>query len=236
MNCEVNCVQQAEILRFMADCGFPAETVLDGVLGNSEYLIEEKNGEILPVNLEYLRNHGNWVSSDLSLRIFKNVARLIGGERPLFWVGRTIYSSKVSGQLGWLIRLLAVHPEWLMTRTADISARLNRVKRVVFDDFNKDTGMRARIRYVDQTGTRSVLICDFSEGGLVGFSSIFAKNVQSSKVRCACEGDECCEYILSWEKRSLPETLFRSVSPGFQLMQDDIESAGLVADEDARTS
>ncbi len=142
--------------------------------------------------------------------------------------------SSGSWRLGLLIRLLSVHPEWLTTRSFEVSARLNKVKTTMFEDFNKDSGMRVRVQYVDPTATQSTLICDFNEGGLVGFSSIFARNVRSTKASCVCAGDECCEYVLSWDKRSAPEMFFRGVSPGFQLMQDDIESAGFVADEDAR--
>ncbi len=234
MNSEINCVHSAEVISYMRARGFPPETVFEGMIDNPDYLTEEEGGRILPVTLAYLRNHRNWISYELQLHMLKNVAGLIGGERPVFRVAKTIYSAKVSGRLGWLIRLLAIHPEWFATKAIDFSRRFTKSKKIAFEDFNKDTGMRVCVRYADRTVTRNALICDLNEGGFVGFSSIFAKNVRSSKVSCACDGDECCEYVLSWEKRSLPETLFRSVSPGFQLIQDDIESPGFAGEQDAR--
>ncbi len=226
MNSEISCVHQAEVLRFMAVRGCGPEAVLDGILGHSEYLIEGINGEVMPVDFRYLRNHSNWVSNDLSLHVFKNVARLIGGERPLFQVGQVIYSSKMSGLLGWLIRLLAVHPEWLATKTFEISERITKMNKVTVEDFNRGSGMRIRVAYTNSAVALSTLVCDYTEGTLVGFSSIFAKNVDSKRTRCACKGDPYCEYIIAWEKRGLVETFFRSTSPGFQLMQDELESAG----------
>ena len=164
MNQEISCVSTAEILGFMAARDVSAEAVLEGIIGNPEYVIEGSNGEAVPVDLEYLRNRKNWVSNDLSLHIFKNVARIIGGERPLFRVGQAIFNSRVSGRLGFLIRLLSVRPEWLMTRTFEVSARLNKIKTTTFEEFNKDSGMRVRTRYIDPTATRSPLICDFNGG------------------------------------------------------------------------
>ncbi len=234
MNPEVSGAYNTEILKLMAARGISPERVLDGILGNPDYLIEDANRRPVPVDLPYLRNKKNWVSNDLSLHVFKNIAGIIGGDRPLFLVGRSVFSSKVAGLTGFLIRVLSVRPIWLLKKTAEISARLSRVKRITFHDFDKNSGMRVRIRYIDQDMNSSVFSCQFSEGGLVGFVSIFAKNVRSEKISCICEGDEYCEYVMSWEKRSLLEKFFRSVSPAFQLMQDDLESAGYVPDEDAR--
>ncbi len=235
MKKEICCIRHVEILKIMATEGFPADAVLNGIIGNPDYLVEGNDGEAVPVDQQYLGNRKNWVSNDLSLHVFKNVAQLIGGERPLFRVGLSVFNSKVSGLVGILLRLAALHPPWLITGVFELPARYSKVRNVALMDYKKESGMRIQIRCVDQNMTPSTLDCDYNEGGLVGFSSIFAKNVRSTKVRHVSKGEECCDYVISWEKRGRLERLFRSASPAFQLMQDDMESAGYVPDEDART-
>lgn len=225
MDAEVSCFHSSEIIRWFGRQGVPAERLLEGIVDNERFLIDDKHGNTVPVTKAFLLRKGNWVSNELSLQLFRNAAEIIGKERPLFLLGHEIFNSRMTGLLGWALRLTALNPQRLSGWVEVRGAKLNRTKRSEIPHFDSDSGMTLRVAFVDDTVEKSPLACDYNEGGIVGLASLWGKDVRSKTVKCVCAGDPYCEYELTWKKRGSLQTLFRVTSRGYQLIQDDLEAA-----------
>jgi hypothetical protein len=222
MKPQISCFHAAAILRWLDELGVKPEQALGGIAGNPNYLVLDRASHVVPVSAGYLLDRRNWISNELSLHIFRNTAAIIGGNRPMFLAGHKVFDARMNGAMGWALRLIALKPEKLAGKIEAQTAKLNRTKTAWIPRFGPN-GMILRLAFTDDSVEKSPLACDYNEGGMVGFASLWGQEVRSTKTACACAGDPYCEYEVTWTKRSAFQTLFRAASLSYQLLQDELE-------------
>lgn len=184
-----------------------ASLLLSKLIENPEFLVEnEKTGKIVPVYLEYLKNPNNWVSNDFSLKTFEEAAKILGGSRPIYGMGRMLVKRKMGGARGPIIKLLLTSgPEILLKKMTKENRIINRTKDYKLISLEKN---RAVVRLCYFPGVKfHKNICDYNLGS---FTEVFRRVSSNSKVietKCVQSGHSYCEFTITWESKNIYQRL-----------------------------
>jgi signal transduction histidine kinase len=205
MRKEIPCVHPLALFDFIRiERGEPAmEQVIGTVVGNPRYpILDLADGSIKPVTREYLFNADNWVSNDLSIHLFEQVAQVVGGDDALYQAGRHLMRSTATGTRGMLLRFMAsVHPNSIFSNFERRYRRFNRTKTVQVMKVGEATWAIRQQHFPGVTLHQH--ICDYNRGAFdEAFGTMFF-GYQSRETSCQMQGGPYCEYLLSWRRQRL---------------------------------
>lgn len=176
------------------------EKLLEGLVGNPEYLIQDPDDpdRSYPVKESHLRDPRYWHSNEFSLKLFENAAQAIGGYRPLFQAGiiagYRAFEKLQSRRLQFL-RLLS--PRICIGSVGRVNAKFNRTKN---PEAVINTKGFAQVNLNYKKGIRiSSHVCDWNAGIYAALGKYTgAHDIRVVETKCRTRGDESCVFDISW--------------------------------------
>lgn len=144
---EICCINFRGLIAFVRNhYGEKAVQAATAGLVDGEYWIDDRRSPDRPVPLElrHLTDPACWVSNELSLRLFENVASLIPAPEPLRVSGAGAVRENLSRTILFVSRLLG--PQRIARRVSQFNTRFNRTKTVDLAELSHDRAVFA-LRY-----------------------------------------------------------------------------------------
>lgn len=162
---------------------------------------------------EFLCDPNNWVSSDILILLYERVKELFGKEDVVFHIG---FDSVAKRRLGYIQRILFFafrsHAHTLR-RLQSLNDKFNRNKEVQLARLNRD-GAVVRLKWFrDIPMTRD--FCLMNRGVYTAVPVVWNEPpLHLEERKCYFEGDDYCEYHLSWKRRpSIKRLLLQVIAP-----------------------
>jgi len=162
---------------------------------------------------KFLSDPNNWVSSDILILLYERTKELLGNEDVVFDIG---FDSVAKRRLGYIQRILFFafrsHARTLR-RLQSLNDKFNRNKEVQLAELTRD-GAVARLKWFrDIPMTRD--FCLMNRGVYTAVPVVWNEPpLHLEERKCYFQGDEYCEYHLSWKRRpSLKRILLQVVAP-----------------------
>jgi len=162
---------------------------------------------------EFLSDPNNWVSSHILIHLYQRVKELLGKEDVVFDIG---FDSVAKRRLGYIQRVLFFafrsHARTLR-RLQSLNDKFNRNKEVELAELNRD-GAVVRLKWFrDIPMTRD--FCLMNRGVYTAVPVVWNEpplNLEERK--CYFQGDDYCEYHLSWKRKpSIKRLLLQVIAP-----------------------
>jgi PAS domain S-box-containing protein len=213
MRKEINCINFKGLFSFIEKYygAWGINVVVEGLVDNPSYLIREvtDSSRATPIRREQIVDMNYWVSNDFSMRLLGNVRKVIRSENPLFEAGRGAVRVNLSKSALFTGKLFG--PFFLAKQAAKINLRFNRTKRVILKKINRKE-LSFQLHYFP--GFRVTKdVCNWNLGiytELLHSSGV--RDIRSEEVKCVSEGDEYCEFRLTWKKSGLFNRMIRGMS------------------------
>ncbi len=169
---------------------------------------------------EFLTDSNNWISTDLLIRLYDRVKELFSKEDVVFDIG---FESVGKRRLGYIQRILlsafrsyARAPnKYALTikHLQSLNDKFNRTKRVHIDDLRKDGAVVRLEWFKDIPMTRD--FCLMNRGVYTAVPAAWNEPpCQLEEHKCYFNGDEYCEYHISWQRPpSVKRLLLRIIAP-----------------------
>mgnify|MGYP000853821583 FL=1 len=182
--------------------------LVEGLVDNPAYLLPDHSDptRLTPVTLADLEDESCWISNEMSLRLLGNVNLVVPLPDPLRVAGQGAVLDRLSRRELFISRILG--PAALARQVQKINARFNRTKVVELTNLS-DRGAVFSLRYLP--GFRvSRDVCRWNLGIYIGMLQASGCTlIDARETRCVLEGDECCEFSLSWGRAGLCKRLSR---------------------------
>lgn len=182
--------------------------LVEGLVENPAYLLPDRGdpARLTPVTLADLEDESCWISNELSLRLLGNVNLVVPLPDPLRLAGEGAVLDRLSRRELFVSRILG--PEALARQVQKINARFNRTKVVELTNLS-GRGAVFSLRYLP--GFRVTKdVCRWNLGIYIGMLQASGCTlIDARETRCVLEGDECCEFSLSWGQAGLFKRLAR---------------------------
>ncbi len=163
--------------------------------------------------LEFLMEINNWVSSDVVIKMFENAREISQDDEIAFKVG---FDSAARKKLGYIQRVILFayrNPKRTLRQVQKINDKFNRNKTVDLVSTTRDRAV-VRLHWFPEIPATADF-CLFNKGIYTGIPTIW--NLPPAildETKCHFQGDDCCEYHLTWAKRySLKDTLLNVFVP-----------------------
>ncbi len=213
MEKEINCLNFKGLFSFLEKQygNWGVNAVVDGLVNNPHYLIHDLTdpSRITPIRRTQIVDINYWVSNEFSIKLLHNVNKVVKAKNPLFEAGRGAVRERLSRNALFIGKLFG--PVFLAKQATKINSRFNRTKQVFYSKLNSK-GLTFQLRYYPKfTVTKDV--CNWNLGiytELLHASGV--KNIHSKEVKCTLNGDECCEFKLTWKKSGIVSRLFKGIS------------------------
>ena len=187
-------------------------------------LVQDLHPEINALDnpLEFLTDSNNWVCSEVVIGLFKNARRLTQDEQIAFKIGS--YAS-THQKFGYVMRILTPafgNPRLALKRIQVISDKFNRNKSVEVIMTGKCQAT-IRFRYFRHIPADEDF-CLFNQGILRALPTIWKLppgNLEES--RCYFRGDDYCEYLCTWEERSILKKWGQKLFMPWKLLRDTVQ-------------
>lgn len=192
-------------------CEEDIKVVLDGLVDNPEFLIHDLRdpSKVIPISHEQLVDPAYWVSNEFSLKLFHNVKKIVKDPNPLFAAGRGAVRESLSKSALFMGKLFG--PSFLAKQAAKINSRFNKTKQVIPSIVNEQTLKFKMMYYPAVRITKDV--CSWNLGIYSELMNVAGvAGVKADEVRCVLNGDECCEFELSWNKPKRLEKIINGIS------------------------
>ena len=162
---------------------------------------------------KFLSDPNNWVSSDILILLYERTKELLGNEDVVFDIG---FDSVAKRRLGYIQRILFFafrsHARTLR-RLQSLNDKFNLNKEVQLAELTRD-GAVARLKWFrDIPMTRD--FCLMNRGVYTAVPVVWNEPpLHLEERKCYFQGDDYCEYHLSWKRRpSLRRILLQVVAP-----------------------
>jgi PAS domain S-box-containing protein len=187
------------------------DIVLNGLVDNPNYLVRDLKDpfKLTPINREQLVEPAYWVSNEFSLKLFHNVKEIVKDQNPLFVAGRGAVRESLSKSALFIGKMFG--PSFLAKQATKINSRFNKTKQVIASFVNERTAKVKLVYYPSVKVTKNV--CNWNLGlyyELIKMSGV--KEVKADEVRCVLNGDDCCEFEISWKKPKIFKKIFTTFS------------------------
>jgi PAS domain S-box-containing protein len=185
--------------------------VLNGLVDNHDYLIHDLKDpfKVFPIGREQLVDPAYWVSNEYSLKLFHNVKKIVKDTNPLFVTGRGAVRESLSKSALFIGKLFG--PSFLAKQAAKINSRFNKTKQVLPIIVN-ERKINVKLLY-HPTFRITKDVCNWNLGiyyELMNMAGV--AGVKAYEVRCVLNGDENCEFELSWKTPKSVKNFFNSIS------------------------
>ncbi len=162
---------------------------------------------------EFLCDPNNWVSSHILILLYQRVKELLGKEDVVFDIG---FDSVAKRRLGYIQRVLFFafrnHGRTLR-RLQSLNDKFNRNKEVQLAELNRD-GAVVRLKWFrDIPMTRD--FCLMNRGVYTAVPVVWNEPpLHLEERKCYFQGDDYCEYHLSWKRKpSIKRLLLQVIAP-----------------------
>jgi len=210
---EINCLNFKGLLSFLEKQygSWGVSTVVNGLVDNPDYLIQDLTdpSRIIPIDQNQVVDVNYWVSNEFSIRLLHNVNKVVKAKNPLFEAGRGAVRERLSKNALFIGKLFG--PVFLARQATKINSRFNRTKQVFFNKLNRKE-LAFQLRYYP-TFKLTKDVCNWNLGiytEMLHASGV--KGIRSEEVKCTLNGDECCEFRLTWKKSGIASRLVKGIS------------------------
>jgi|GEM_PF-1257760 len=182
--------------------------LVEGLVGNPAYLLPDRTdtSRLTPVSLENLEDETCWISNELSLRLLGNVNQVVPLPDPLRVAGEGAVLERLSRRELFISRILG--PEALARQAQRLNARFNRTKEVELSRLANREAVFSLRYFPGFRVTRDV--CRWNLGIYVGLLRASGCSlIDARETKCVLDGDDCCEFSLSWGPAGLYKRLSR---------------------------
>ena len=161
----------------------------------------------------FLSDPNNWVSTHILILLYDRVKKLLAKDDVVFDIG---FDSVGKRRLGYIQRILFFafrnHARTLK-RIQSLNDRFNRNKQVQLVELRKD-GAVVRLDWLNDIPLTKDF-CLMNRGVYTAVPVVWNEPpLQLEERKCYFEGDDYCEYHLSWKRRpSLKRLLLRLIAP-----------------------
>ncbi|MGB7032921.1 MAG: hypothetical protein WBF29_15890, partial [Syntrophobacteria bacterium] len=161
----------------------------------------------------FLSDPNNWVSTNILILLYDRVKKLLAKDDVVFDIG---FDSVGKRRLGYIQRILFFafrnHARTLK-RIQSLNDRFNRNKQVQLVELRKD-GAVVRLDWLNDIPLTKDF-CLMNRGVYTAVPVVWNEPpLQLDERKCYFEGDDYCEYHLSWKRRpSLKRLLLRLIAP-----------------------
>jgi len=180
-----------------------------------EPLLQDLSPELAGVQdvKRFLSDPNNWVSTHILILLYDRVKKLLAKDDVVFDIG---FDSVGKRRLGYIQRILFFafrNHAHTLKRLQSLNDKLNRTKRVHMDDLRKDGAVVRLEWFNDIPMTRD--FCLMNRGIYTAVPVVWNEPpLQLDERKCYFEGDDYCEYHLSWKRRpSFKRLLLRLIAP-----------------------
>ncbi len=226
MNHEICCINFKGLIAYLrrhyGDDGVKAATA--GLVGAGYHVRDRHNPDrLVPLELQHLTDPACWISNELSLRLFENVARLVQGPEPLRTAGAGGVRESLSRTVLFVSRLLG--PQKVSRQVTRLNARFNQTKTVTLSELAPDRAVFA-LQY--RPGVRvTPHVCQWNLGIYTEVARIAGcRGVHGAETACVLKGDGHCRFTITWRPdgwlRRLSGAMTRRISSW--LMRDVVEA------------
>ncbi len=213
MEKEINCLNFKGLFSFLEKQygNWGVNAVVDGLVDNPHYLIQDLTdpSRITPIRRTQIIDINYWVSNEFSIALLHNVNKVVKAKNPLFEAGRGAVRERLSRNALFIGKLFG--PVFLAKQATKINSRFNRTKQVFYNKLNSK-GLSFQLRYYPNFKVTKD-VCNWNLGiytELLHASGV--KDIQSKEVKCTLNGDECCEFKLTWKKSGIVSRLLKGIS------------------------
>ncbi len=182
--------------------------LVEGLVGNPAYLLPDRadTNRLAPVSLGNLEDESCWISNELSLQLLSNVNQVVPVPDPLRVAGEGAVLERLSRRELFISRILG--PEALARQAQRLNARFNRTKEVELSRLTNREAVFSLRYFPGFRVTKDV--CRWNLGIYVGLLRASGCSlIHASETKCVLEGDDCCEFSLSWGPAGLYKRLSR---------------------------
>jgi hypothetical protein len=187
-----SCANTKAIIEYITRHHGSCELLLDG-------LEEILKGVASP--LEFLSDPHNWVSSDVCRIMYANARKISGNDKVAYLIG---FESVTHQSLGYIQHILLKAlggPKAAVSRAKNLNEKFNRNKQVEILRIDKNEAV-VRLSW-DKHLTLNRDFCLVNQGIYSALATLWG--VPPAKVqetRCQFDGDEYCEFHVSWQNPS----------------------------------
>jgi PAS domain S-box-containing protein len=210
---EINCLNFKGLFAFLEKQygKWGVNTVVDGLVDNPRFLISDIQdpSQVSPITQSQLVDLNYWVSNEFSVKLLHNVTRVVKADNPLFEAGRGAVRESLSKHALFVGKLFG--PILLAKKATKINSRFNRTKQVLFNKLNGKE-LAFQLCYFPQFQVTKD-ICNWNLGIYTELlQSSGVKDIYSEEVKCILNGDECCEFRLTWKKSGIVTRMLKGLS------------------------
>jgi signal transduction histidine kinase len=175
----------------------PYEKLFQGIVNNEEFLaIDEKSGQYVPLDRNYLLNPYNWISSKPMAILYQNTKNILNDPDATYKAGRRIFSTTIGTRL---VMMRLAGAKTIINRIPQENEKFNRKKRI---EIVKNSHGYAIVRlYWDSDPFLNKDFCDFNRGVYEGLGTLTRNPVTVEEKGCSFKGGEFCEYHIKWKSK-----------------------------------
>ena len=203
-----------------------AKAVIDYVEERDPYLVgpllEDLDPELDGIRdlKSFLRDPNNWISTDVLIRLYDRVKKLLKNDDVVFEIG---YDSVAKQRLGYIQRVFLfaarkyTHGMYghalTLKRIQNLNDKFNRTKRVHLVDLRKE-GAVVRLEWFRDIPMTSDF-CLMNRGVYTAVPVVWGDPpCELEERKCFFRGDEYCEYHLGWRRPpSIKSLVLRMIAP-----------------------
>ena len=161
----------------------------------------------------FLSDPNNWVSTNILILLYDRVKKLLAKDDVVFDIG---FDSVGKRRLGYIQRILFFafrNHAHTLKRIQSLNDRFNRNKQVQLVELRKD-GAVVRLDWLNDIPLTKDF-CLMNRGVYTAVPVVWNEPpLQLEERKCYFEGDDYCEYHLSWKRRpSVKRLLLRLIAP-----------------------
>jgi PAS domain S-box-containing protein len=213
MEKEINCLNFKGLFSFLEKQygKWGVNTVVNGLVDNPHYLIHDLTdpSKVTPIRRNQVVDINYWVSNEFSIKLLHNVRKVVRAPNPLFEAGRGAVRESLSKNALFVGKLFG--PLFLAKQAAKINSRFNRTKNVFYNKL-KGKELTFELCYHPQFKTTKD-VCNWNLGIYTELMhAAGVKDIHSEEVKCTLNGDECCEFRLTYKKSGMISRMVKGIS------------------------
>lgn len=191
--------------------------------GLVDELLQQLGPEVdsLPDAKGFLMDPNNWVSGYVLINMYGNAKRLLGDD-VIFKIG---FDSVIKKRLGYIQRILLCAlrgPEQAIKRIQTLNDKFNRNKAIHTVDLN-NKGTILQLHWFRNVPL-SEDFCSVNKGIYTAVPVFWGlPPAHLEETRCFFKGDECCEYHLTWKRKSPLKEYFLKAFRPWKIIENSIK-------------
>ncbi len=156
----------------------------------------------IPDIKSYLTDENNWVSSDLMITLIKRAKQIFKDDNLAYKIGLSTIENRDLGYLQTVFIRAFGSPYRGIKQSQKVNDKFNRTKDIDIISLTKDSCVLRLKWFKDLTLSKD--ICKWNQGIYRAIPGIWGlPYAELREEKCYFQGDQYCEYHLSWESRNV---------------------------------